>query len=289
MRSSFRGRFGHYRDQDVPSRGGIGYYNRGEGRGRGGPGGEGSNHARGGGGRGRGFRSRGRFFSRFGSPEGKFQKSYSDEVRDHVEEMFAKKFKFTDAHDQWQLPDPSLMFREELSDHRPLLELREKLNATKSSLDTKEQTSWNKHTGFTNRASGFVPMLRREYQPEMCTGAWLKLHEVLWTFNVVPQAASKYCSVHLCEAPGAFVASLNHYIGTHRGDCSWQWKAMTLNPYHEANNFVAMIDQDRFMVETQPHWYLGADNTGDVLRWGNALGLREAVRAEMEEVNLVRL
>ena len=291
MQAPSRGRFGHYRDQDSPSRGGLGFYNRGRGRGegrgrgRGGEGGEESGHGRGRG-RGFGFHSRGRGFSRFGSS---FKKSYNDDVRDHVEELFSKKFTFTDPHDQWRLPDPSLMFREEPSDHAPLLQLREKLNSSKRQLDSKEQSSWHKHTAFTNRAAGLVPMVRREYQPEMCTGAWLKLHEILWTFKAVPEAASKFNSVHLCEAPGAFVASLNHFVRTHRRDCEWAWRAMTLNPYHEANGAVAMIDQDRFMSETAAHWHLGADNTGDVMRWGNAMALRELTRIELEEVHLVRV
>ena len=75
--------------------------------------------------------------------------------------------------------------------------------------------------------------------------AWSKLQEILWTFKVVPETAIKFNSVHLCEAPGAFVASLNHFLKTHRTDCEWSWKAMTLNPYYEGNDFVALFNQDK--------------------------------------------
>lgn len=75
---------------------------------------------------------------------------------------------------------------------------------------------------------------------------WTKLHEILWSFiNVVPESQLKFNSVHLCEAPGAFVASLNHFLGTHRMDCSWRWKAFTLNPYYEGNSLLSLIDQDK--------------------------------------------
>ena len=70
------------------------------------------------------------------------------------------------------------------------------------------------------------------------------MQEMLWTFKVVPESM-KLNSVHLCEAPGAFITCLNHYLKTHRPDCEWKWKAITLNPYYEGNDHLAMIDQDK--------------------------------------------
>ena len=232
--------------------------------------------------RGRGYRPRGR-----GGPGFGFKKSFSDEVRDQVDELFSKKFVFQDEYQEWCVPDPSSMFKEEIMGISKLLDLKEQLNATKSKLDTKEIISWHKHTNFTNRAGGIIPMLRKEFGPEMCTQAWAKFHEIVWAFNIVPQTASKCNSVHLCEAPGAFIASLNHYLKTHRVDCNWNWKAMTLNPYYEGNDLIAMIDGDKFMSETLDRWYLGVDNSGDVMLWENVAGLREMVKKEMEEVHLV--
>ena len=73
------------------------------------------------------------------------------------------------------------------------------------------------------------------------------MQEMLWTFKVVPESM-KLNSVHLCEAPGAFITCLNHYLKTHRPDCEWKWKAITLNPYYEGNDHIAMIDQDKVSV-----------------------------------------
>lgn len=258
-----RSGFGQYRDFDGPS------MHFGEGGG-------------GAGARGRGYRPRGG-----GGGGGKFKKSFSDEVREQVDELFSKKFKFQDEYDQWHLPDPSTIFRERPFQVPKLLELKAQLNATKSKLEDKELNSWHRHTNFTNIAGGVIPMLRREFQPELCTQAWAKFHEILWTFDIVPQTASKCYSVHLCEAPGAFVASLNHFLKTHRMDCEWKWKALTLNPYYEGNDHNSMIDQDRFISETLSHWYMGVDNSGNVMHWENAVGLREIVKSELEEVHLV--
>ncbi len=219
----------------------------------------------------------------------KYLKSFDDDVLEQVDEFFAKRFTFTDNYNDWLLPDPSVMLKDDRFDVPKLLELKEELNKTKEKLDSKEIVSWHKHTNFTHRASTVIPKLRSEFQPpEMCTQAWAKLHEILWSFDIVPQKTFKYNSVHLCEAPGAFVASLNHFIKTHRTDCKWKWRAMTLNPYYEGNSLAALNDQDKFMSETLNHWYLGSDNSGDVTTWENVLGLREVVRGEMEEgVHLV--
>jgi cap2 methyltransferase len=73
------------------------------------------------------------------------------------------------------------------------------------------------------------------------------MQEMLWTFKVVPESM-KLNSIHLCEAPGAFITCLNHYLKTHRPDCEWKWKAITLNPYYEGNDHIAMIDQDKVRV-----------------------------------------
>ena len=205
----------------------------------GGRGGGGGSH-RGRGGEG-GFRGRGRGGFRPRSGLG-FKKSYSDEVREEVEELFGKKFRFKDEHEQWLLPAAETMFQDELFVVKRLQKLKEQLNSTKDKLSDKEMISWHKHTYFTNRAGIIIPAVRRDYTPEMCTQGWVKFHEILLQYgSLVPESTTKLHSLHLCEAPGGFVASLNHFLKTHRVDCDWWWRAMTLNPYYEGTCMAGVL------------------------------------------------
>ena len=56
--------------------------------------------------------------------------------------------------------------------------------------------------------------VQRTRHAEMCTQAWCKFHEVLGTFPAIAQlsATRELNTVHLCEAPGAFITSLNHFL-----------------------------------------------------------------------------
>lgn len=220
-------------------------------------------------------------------PESKYRKGYSDEAEEQAKELFSKRFKFRDELEQWRSPESSLLFRDGVFQLTDFVSLRDKLNTVKSRLNHQDITSWHKHTQFTNRAAHIIPNLRSKYQPEMCTQGWAKFHEIMATFKVVPDTVLRFNSLHLCEAPGSFICSLNHFLKTHRTDANWQWKAITLNPYYEGNDLVALIDQDRFLLETVEHWYFGQDNSGDITVLENALGLIGVVKQDFPHVDLV--
>ena len=241
--------------------------------------------------RGRGYKSRGRgrgLGYHDGTPDSKFRKfNFSDEVEEQVRELFQKKYQILNEQQNWALPPVPQLFSEPIYEIGDLTGLKKELNETKSQLDDKDIISWHRHTKFTNRAANIIPNVRRKFEPELCTQGWTKLHEILTTYNIIPHSVTRLNSLHLCEAPGAFITSLNHFLKTHRMDVVWQWRAATLNPYYEGNDLQALIDQDRFMMETLDHWYLGRDNSGDITILDNAMGLVELVQKEMKDVNLV--
>jgi cap2 methyltransferase len=70
---------------------------------------------------------------------------------------------------------------------------------------------------FLKFAGKVVGEVKKSFNTELCTQAWCKFHEILASFDVVPPSAlsdpsAAFSSVHLCEAPGAFITSLNHFL-----------------------------------------------------------------------------
>ena len=92
---------------------------------------------------------------------------------------------------------------------------------------------WGAHTSFTNRAGNVVRHIRQHQgEVELCTTAWAKMYESIVSFDLLPSHGQTspadravghleygqpaVGSVHLCEAPGAFISATNHFIKTQR-------------------------------------------------------------------------
>ena len=43
---------------------------------------------------------------------------------------------------------------------------------------------------------------------------------------------------------GAFICATNHYLKSRLPLVCWDWCALTLNPYHEGNDYKDMISDD---------------------------------------------
>jgi len=69
-----------------------------------------------------------------------------------------------------------------------------------------------------NVASTIVPYLREKLNIEIGTQAWGKMFEILSNFQLINNINNqKWLTLHLCEAPGAFISALNHFLVT-RGE-----------------------------------------------------------------------
>lgn len=54
-------------------------------------------------------------------------------------------------------------------------------------------------------------------------------------------------TLHL-TLPGAFICATNHYLKTQLSHIQWDWRALTLNPYHEGNDYKDMISDDALIA-----------------------------------------
>lgn len=163
--------------------------------------------------------------------------------------------------------------------HEPLQKLKAELNKVKSCLSNYDLYKWQAHTNYRNSAKDVTKQVKLQINPEFLTQAWSKFYEIAAGQGLIPlqhivQNNNQLKSVHLCEAPGAFVASLNHWLKTNTTGITWDWVAMTFNPYYEGNSLSKMIDDDRFIRHTLEHWYFGEDNTGNLMNIKNLDALK---------------
>ncbi|XP_069757041.1 cap-specific mRNA (nucleoside-2'-O-)-methyltransferase 2 [Narcine bancroftii] len=215
---------------------------------------------------------------------------FSPQVCREIKELFDKKFTFQKPNgDEWTLPDVGDVQTEQQGLSMKLESLKDSLNEVKNQLSDKDLEKWHEHTSFTNWAGKVIPLVRRSMNAELCTQAWCKFHEILCKFPLIPiesQGKQELNTVHLCEAPGAFITSLNHYLRSNHVQCDWNWAANTLNPYHEGNDTSMMIMDDRLIADTLPRWYFGPDDTGDIMERRYLQGLIEFTR-DMKSIHLV--
>ncbi|XP_046640425.1 cap-specific mRNA (nucleoside-2'-O-)-methyltransferase 2-like isoform X2 [Daphnia pulicaria] len=187
-----------------------------------------------------------------------------------IELHFLKKFQFKQlVQSSWSCRNPF----GNCSWKIPELEsLKYHLNCTKGLLSHMEASTWHDHTNYTNHAADIFHKVKCDINPELLTQAWLKFYECLAQFDLVgelPQHSSVFQSVHLCEAPGAFITSLNHFLQLRYPFLELKWSAITLNPYYEGNFRKSMIGDDRFISSTLKHWNFGFDDTGNIMEWCN--------------------
>ncbi len=186
--------------------------------------------------------------------------------------------------------DPALLFSSPVTPRIAELDAaKQALNTTKTKLDAKDIQVWSRHTDETSLLKDAVFACRKDLQLEMCTIAWLKMYEMLCSFDLVPKVdqgrpgSAVFRSVHVCEAPGAFICATNHYVETQRPGMAWDWLANSLNPDFEGNDLNAMLDEDKFIRQTTPHWFFGADNSGNIMSTANVRALWARARARFPE------
>ncbi|CAF4181783.1 unnamed protein product, partial [Adineta steineri] len=212
-------------------------------------------------------------------------------VNQGKDDLFNKKKTFSPIT---SLKDHSLLLQENLFvadkwNIEELLQLKEKLNNTRNRLNEKDIKVWKQHTQKTNMTGRIVWPLREKNHIEMCTNAWIKMAEIFSKYeNLIPKDLADnqpFRSVHICEAPGAFICATNFYFNKYNENRyprsarrQWEWTGLSLNPYYEGNDQEAMVDDDRFIIETLDKWYFGKDNSGNILDKENIHGLWEKIR-----------
>lgn len=147
--------------------------------------------------------------------------------------------------------------------YKKIIEKRAELNYYKRIMDTKPSQiftekysnnntnyllTWEQLTNDTDIYKNLKYILKTQYEGEMVTNAWIKMYEMLNGFRDLIPVKDTIKTFHLCEAPGAFISAVNHYI-SNRGNGQLNWYAQTLKPnslqnqiLEESQNVLALED-----------------------------------------------
>ncbi|KZC07331.1 FtsJ methyltransferase domain-containing protein 1 [Dufourea novaeangliae] len=166
------------------------------------------------------------------------------------------------------------MFNDPIWKVDKLQELKTELITVRNYIRTYNFTEWYLHTQLRCRARDILTRLRRDVQPEMLSREWAKFYEMVSSFPLVPITRidgknKHFKSVHLCEAPGDFILSLNHWLKTNVPNVQWDWIATSFNPYYDGNELSSTCMDDRFIRHTLRHWCFGDDATGNIMNLQN--------------------
>ncbi|XP_047741566.1 cap-specific mRNA (nucleoside-2'-O-)-methyltransferase 2 isoform X2 [Hyalella azteca] len=169
------------------------------------------------------------------------------------------------ARTLFQLPPSQRVFSHPPWQVEKLQQLKVELNKVKGDTERGEDlSSWTDHTFRVNPAMAVFKRVKEKANPEFISQAFLKFYEVLCQFPLVLPGTDSLSSLHLCEAPGAFIIALNHYIQYHHPDIQWEWLGNTLHPHYEGSKASECISDDRIILHTLMHWVFGRDGTGNI-------------------------
>lgn len=90
--------------------------------------------------------------------------------------------------------------------------LKDIMNHVKARLNNFQIADWSNHTTSRNPAQLITSHLKSQIRAEFVTQAFSKFFECVSAYPMVNNVGAVFQSVHLCEAPGAFVSALNHYM-----------------------------------------------------------------------------
>jgi 23S rRNA U2552 (ribose-2'-O)-methylase RlmE/FtsJ len=169
-------------------------------------------------------------------------------------------------------------FLYEIPYYQNLIIKRAEMNYYKRIMDTKPSSvfclgcdrqtqgallSWDKLSYLLDPYKNLRRVIRENYNAELCSNAWLKMYELLnIVSDLTPPNKDKIKSFHLCEAPGAFISALNHFLANKNQEL--EWYAQTLKP---TNNNAAIEDTYGLINAYPTRWIFGdpeVDDSGDI-------------------------
>lgn len=165
--------------------------------------------------------------------------------------------------------------------YRKLIQKRAELNYYKRVMDTKPSQIFSENRYHNNRGylltyeqlsnqidvyRDLKHILKKQYNTEMMTNAWVKMYEMLNMFPDLIPSETIVKTFHLCEAPGAFISALNHIVSNRNQKLDWY--AQTLKPTINENTTNDALEDHFGLIASYPNrWLFGdknIDESGDI-------------------------
>lgn len=145
-----------------------------------------------------------------------------------------------------------------------LLRVREKLNLYKIGIDSRDSVKWDKITRQLNMTQGIIDLIKKNQHIDISRG-FVKMYEIIHTYDLIRSADQTFRSLHICEAPGHFINATQYYVKKFYPELLHEWSASSLNPSHSSNPH-AFGDNYGFIRNYPSNWHWGPDNSGDLTK-----------------------
>jgi len=136
------------------------------------------------------------------------------------------------------------------------------LKVTKRILDNFD---WKKYSALTHRVKQFKTLkthIANNYNDEV-SQAFLKMYEILETFDLFDLPDLRFKTFHFCEAPGQFIKSIEYYLKSK--DKTLDWNAQSLQVTKD-NKYNPLGDKYGLIKNNPERWTFGPDGSGDITK-----------------------
>lgn len=148
---------------------------------------------------------------------------------------------------------------------------KKRLNLNKTYIDLVDHQKWTRIRLKTNIPLYIKKYVDSKFNIKKASRAFIKIFELYSLFDGVISRAIKdgvLKSLHICEAPGEFIAATNYYARSKYNIKNFDWCANSLN--HKSMIAIAAYGKDifaddfGFMKKYPSNWLYGADESGDI-------------------------
>ena len=162
---------------------------------------------------------------------------------------------------------------------KPWLDMRDRLNAAKSLLDTIPKESYIKINQTLDLYRNLRDLMSRTYKMFNATNASLKMYEMIMQMKLVDCSTltdNALNSFSNAELPGAFIIAINHYLKSKCPGKQFNWLGSSYFPEAAAatGDFTILEDKFKLYANNRDRWLMGPrpnalpegldDITGDV-------------------------